>query len=686
MADNRKFCQGQDYFLSGAGTTSTATSIILTSFQTPDGTNITMTDFGLLGYMTLEPETANEENISFTGVTQNPNGTATLTGVTRGLGFVAPYTASLSLALAHPGGAKIRVTNSAPFYNEFTNKFNDETILNTWTFNAVPQSTTAPVMGTDLANKTYVDSVVTGGATVSELIVPGTAQDTIAQGEFIYFDEGLGGWVRTDADISSTINDVLLGIAQGAGTAGFPIANGVLVKGQDTNQSGLTPNTKYYYSNTPGQITLAPGTFSLSAGIARTATDFYFEPGYDENVTATEVRNNAFTYAQDSGAANAYVITVSPAFSAYVAGQVFQFRATNANTTSSTLNVNGNGAISIKKNVTDNLTANDIKANEVVEVVYDGTNFQLISRPNQLKVPTVQVFNAIATTSFGDLTTELDITGGGSSWTYTWNGVGTDPGITALTIPTGSWLRIRMAGIGNENNGVFSVTASGNNFFTVTNADGNADSGTIGLAGSLEKMNSQTYTKPAGLTYAVVEVVGAGAGGEGANDEGGAGGGAGGYARKTLAASAIGTTETIYVGNGGQFGDVSGTNNIETGGYGFGTYFGSILSATGGFGGGINASNGDLAPFRGGGGGVGSGGDINSGGQAGNAGDASSGSPGGHGGSSVLGGGGYSGDPDTTGGDSLSYGGGGGGGSASGTSRDGGAGADGVIIVTEYYS
>lgn len=85
-------------------------------------------------------------------------------------------------------------------------------------------------------------------------------------------------------------------------------------------------------------------------------------------------------YKADTGTANAYVITPSPAITAYAVGQIFSFKATNANTTSSTLNVNGLGARTIKKvaGATD-LVAGDIAAGMIVLVEYDGTNFIMLN-------------------------------------------------------------------------------------------------------------------------------------------------------------------------------------------------------------------------------------------------------------------------------------------------------------------
>ncbi len=110
---------GTTYYLSGAGITSSQTTIQLTSFQTPDGRNLTMSMFGTIGYAALEPGTSKLEDVTFSGVTQNTNGTATLTGVTRGNDFVTPYAASSSLARAHAGGVPFVLTNTPGFYTQF---------------------------------------------------------------------------------------------------------------------------------------------------------------------------------------------------------------------------------------------------------------------------------------------------------------------------------------------------------------------------------------------------------------------------------------------------------------------------------------------------------------------------------------------------------------------------------------
>jgi hypothetical protein len=83
------------------------------------------------------------------------------------------------------------------------------------------------------------------------------------------------------------------------------------------------------------------------------------------------------------GVVNSFTLTHSPPYitaaSAYRVGQVYVFIANNAITGASTLNVDGLGAKPIKKRVTVDLAENDILQDQMVSVIFDGTNFQMLS-------------------------------------------------------------------------------------------------------------------------------------------------------------------------------------------------------------------------------------------------------------------------------------------------------------------
>lgn len=74
---------------------------------------------------------------------------------------------------------------------------------------------------------------------------------------------------------------------------------------------------------------------------------------------------------------NAVTADASPAPEAYVAGQVFRFVSAGANTGPVTLNISSLGVRNVTKTGAVALSAGDIPSGAVVEVVFDGTRFQV---------------------------------------------------------------------------------------------------------------------------------------------------------------------------------------------------------------------------------------------------------------------------------------------------------------------
>jgi hypothetical protein len=92
---------------------------------------------------------------------------------------------------------------------------------------------------------------------------------------------------------------------------------------------------------------------------------------------SANLQNSAHIYAATSTGNDDYAITVSPAVAAYATGQRFVFKADVANTGAATLAVSGLAAKTIKKLHDQDLENNDIEIGSIVDVVYDGTNFQM---------------------------------------------------------------------------------------------------------------------------------------------------------------------------------------------------------------------------------------------------------------------------------------------------------------------
>lgn len=98
--------------------------------------------------------------------------------------------------------------------------------------------------------------------------------------------------------------------------------------------------------------------------------------------------------------ADTITFNTTPTFAAYEAGMRFRFIAAGDNTGPATLNINSIGAKAITKNGATALASGDIQLGAAVEVVYDGTQFQLGNvglKAGDIGV-TVQAYNAYIAT------------------------------------------------------------------------------------------------------------------------------------------------------------------------------------------------------------------------------------------------------------------------------------------------
>lgn len=406
MSDLRRYAQLQSFTLYGAGCSIGAISIVLTNFLDIDGTPLTMASFGTKGYCTIEPGNGmKEEQISFTGITQNGNGTATLTGIQHVL-FVYPYTETSGVNVSHVGGVELVVSNTSGFYDNFANRNNNETITEVWTF----ENTDRPQLDVDV-DATLDEQLITKGellraalgtVTTNQVIVAGTAGETVALNDIFYFDETDNEWKKALATTAALVNNTLLSISMGAGTNGNPITGGVLLLGYKAGLSGLVQGDVLYISDT-GTISATPGTVTVKIGYAISATEMYFSPRYNSLLTNNQllaiagnngtpgaanklVTQTGFQRAQEIYAATStgndtYVLTLSPVPTAYVDGMEVRMKADVANTGAASLNVNSLGAITIVKGVGTTLQNNDIVANQICVLTYNSTGpvFQLAS-------------------------------------------------------------------------------------------------------------------------------------------------------------------------------------------------------------------------------------------------------------------------------------------------------------------
>lgn len=213
------------------------------------------------------------------------------------------------------------------------------------------------------------------------------------------------GSVSVSSFMETVLDDTTAGAART--TLGFTGASGTVAAGNIEADAVTTAKI----------LDLNVTTGKLAANAVTTAKIT------DANVTAAKLAEAAWALGTFYGGASAagtdtYAVTPSPAFTAYATGMTIVFKADVANTGGATLNVNGLGAKTLTDTSGTALETGAIVASQMVQCVYDGTNFQVTSplaRPNQF-IKAWVVFDASSGTP--TISTSFNVT------SITDNGVG----------------------------------------------------------------------------------------------------------------------------------------------------------------------------------------------------------------------------------------------------------------------
>lgn len=193
------------------------------------------------------------------------------------------------------------------------------------------------------------------------------------------------------------------------------------------------------------------------------------------------------------GTAAAITISLTPAITAYATGQGFAFISGNNSVTGgTTININGVGTTAIKKVTSGGLSpidVNDMKSGNVYQIIYDGTQFQLVNS----SAP-ISYVSYISTTGSQTFTTpknsssstvyKITLVGGGAGGdTGASGGGGGGSGasiiwyVSGLTANTGYTTVIGTGGAA-ASNGVATTFAALS--CTMTAGGGNAGAGAVG--------------------------------------------------------------------------------------------------------------------------------------------------------------------------------------------------------------
>jgi len=373
-------------------------------------------------FFTIDNGTASKEHISC-----SLSGTA-LTSIKT---VSRQGTETSGFARSHRLGATVEITDFAHIL-QINNLLNGTTKLDSST-PLEYDGTVTPTLPNQLVTKSLLDATALGTTTVTTVILPGNAGETVSAGQLLYLLVSDGEWYKCDADTAATVDNIVLAIAQGSGTDGNAISGGVMLQGLDTHQTGLTNNTAYYASNTAGAISSTPGTTEVSVGISRSTTSLLFYPRYNQEltenqqdalagnlgtpsatnlfVTQTGLQKQAEIYAATATGSDAYAITLTPTPTLFD-GMTIRVKFDVANTGAATLDTNALGALAIVTGLSTPLVTGDILANYIGELVYNstGTVWQLI---NPASIPSATIYtNGTTTKNAADASTTQNIAHG----------------------------------------------------------------------------------------------------------------------------------------------------------------------------------------------------------------------------------------------------------------------------------
>ena len=178
-------------------------------------------------------------------------------------------------------------------------------------------------------------------------------------------------------------------------TAGQPVITGTTISSTTFNSltadlaTGLTTALTKDGQSTP-TANIGMGAFKITNLAAGTVAS--------DAARLDQVQGGAATFITVTGT-DTLTGTVVPALSAYATGNQFSFLVANTNTGAVTINVDGIGSKAITRTGATALVAGDMVAGQAVEIIYDGTRFQLVNGNSftNLKVSGTLAVTGIAT-------------------------------------------------------------------------------------------------------------------------------------------------------------------------------------------------------------------------------------------------------------------------------------------------
>ena len=250
---------------------------------------------------------------------------------------------------------------------------------------------------TELATKTYIDTYFNSRDIIRYI----GSLDCSFEPNYPAADAGhlwvivgtgrIGGSAGKEVEVDDTVLCMVDGSASGdeAAVGHNWVVNQGNIIGAVTNTSTGTINNIAVFDTSSGKVIKNSLLATTPSGTLLIPT------GQTYQVGTSELRDIFFPYADATGGVNIYEITVSDEIVSYYDGLKIAFKANQGNTGSVVVNVNNIGVTPLYKKEAIPLVIGDIATNQIVEMIFDGTNFQLTTvggvstdhTPNASEIP-----------------------------------------------------------------------------------------------------------------------------------------------------------------------------------------------------------------------------------------------------------------------------------------------------------
>jgi|GEM_PF-2843614 len=273
-----------------------------------------------------------------------------------------------------------------------------------------------------------------------------------------YYDHGVPGWVDVDTSpIGNTLNSVQYNNA-GAfdGSANFTTDGTTVAITGDLDVDNININgNSIISSDAAGDINLTPNTTGdlvldgvkwpqATGTIGQVLeTDGVDQSAWVDTVSPVNLQDETYVYAVDTGAANALVVSFTPAVLAYKDGQKFSIKVAARNTGATTINVDGLGLKDVRHTDDSVLLEGNLLPTKIYSFVYNATSAHFkVEDPERQPVyaqgfyngGTLADFSADVTSNGTTITLTFEDDGGGDVTAFFSSGIHVIDSTPALTI------------------------------------------------------------------------------------------------------------------------------------------------------------------------------------------------------------------------------------------------------------